>query len=68
MLHRSASIRFTTLAGRAAGFLLRGREARLLGADQLDHGVLVAIFEFLRLELTAHLVDNGLGEGGPNRG
>src|SRR5215467_16368471 len=43
------------------GLLLRRREPRLLGADELDHRVLVAVFELLRLELARHLVDDGLG-------
>jgi hypothetical protein len=41
-----------------------GREPSLLGVDELNHGVLVAILELPRLELARHLVDDGLGWSG----
>src|SRR5215831_20326991 len=43
-------------------FLFRRRQARLLGADELDHRVLVAILELLWFELARHAIDDLLGE------
>src|SRR5262249_33554715 len=58
---RSASIRLTTLAGRA-DLVFGCRQTGLLGPDQLNHRVLVAVLEILRFKVASHLVDDGFGE------
>src|SRR6185503_18705066 len=52
-IHQVHDIRRTS-----RNLFLGRRQPCLLGADQLDHRVLVAILELLRLELTRHAVND----------